>query len=1597
MNNNKGRQEYGIFLDNDDLKRKAMESKAIFAGIGDKATVESARLENVYKRAGQTIATLGSAFAVGTLAKELYSFANAFDKSMKEVSTLSNTVSNDLDGFKQSVLGMTTDIPIGADAAAKALYQIVSAGHDGANGMHVLEVASKAAIGGVTETVTAADAITTLLNAYKLNAQDATSISDQLFTTVRLGKTTFGELGHHIAQVAPIAASFGIETEQVLAAVATLTKSGTPTAQAMTQIRSAIVESTKVLGDGYFATHTFQEGLSEISNMANGSESEMRKLIPSIEAMTGVLGLTGINAKMAASDLGELGNSLGASEQAFKKMNNTADAQLTLLKNKMLAKFHEIGNGAVDMVGSVAKFLNEDGVFSDSALDDLIATMGVLIVTVGTYKASLMATNAIKSVGQNLKYTTEIAELEKLLLVKKKGQNQDLQDLVTSKKLTADQANKIAMLRAEIQAKLDGIKADVAKANTEVGNAKATLVAQGHALSASKAKIISLRLEQSEHIVTGNSAKANSLQEKIYAERKEYSAIKTGIKTQQDKINTLQLDAQTKNLALNNFQQKANNITTLSGAKAKGIMTIATKRLGTAFKGLGKAFMANPFGLVLTAVTMAVSAFMMFRKETEDVADTTETLTNKTRELTSAIEDLSASKYLQTKSFEELKKLYPDTLKNMTLENYLLADKTALLKQMNEEKEKETFKKQDQNLTDAKKNLARLEKKYKVDKTTGEAEDGDVLGIGATSIAIARNTLKSVEKIVNDRDAILKKAAELPKAPVPIEMQIVSLDKNIETLKKDLSKLDKILFDRKTASGGMLLIDNINTEPAKINPWELDFTIDPEIQARQKNAELKKAKEQKALLEASKPKTNTSKELSDDQKKILEEINKELLSLEESNEIERQDRKIALMAEGSNKEIAQINLDYERKIAATEVMIKKWKDAQDGKLTFDQKVVIFNAETGYQDDRDTDTATVKTNQTKEEKERNDEVLKNFASFKDRYKELADEHDKNKADISKAGGDTDNQDVAEEQYQEKLTALNEEVVNNIDGFEELANQITDANVQKIIDLLKKSKEAMIKDGKGADSKEVKAVDAEIKKFEELKIPSSKRSLKEWQDMEEQLNDCIGAFEEIGDAIGGTAGEIIKTAGQIATSTTSMVSGILQFVDISMASTTVAATGAAAAIKTVEKASVILAIIGAAMQIMTALFSNKAEKEHEEALLKVTEEKLDMQRTYNALLREQNALLAKGETIFGSKYFSEGVGYVDTYRGALDDLKKEMTGEMPKMNFFERISGDALGTYQEDLDNYKKGIAGLADIEIKTGSYTTGKWFWKKQHDVMTSALDVYPDLIDAEGNLDKVRAEAILSSHEMSDTDKERLETLLSLTEEAEEAMQSLKDHIGSVWGDLGNDMTTSIVNAVENGENAMDAFKNSITDKFKQLGQELMYQLHFAEMFEDLEKDLVGTYTGGETDPSKIADEQMDIVDDFFNSMGGQVDKAQDFYKNFLDKMEESGYSVEEDTREASAKGIATASQESVDENNGRLTAIQGHTYELNEGVKSLTGYAHSFKESFSWLQSNAAIQLKTLQGIETNTSPIAAIHEEMASMRSTLEDIKDQGLKMKR
>lgn len=355
---------------------------------------------------------ISAATAFASAAKSSYDFEKEFQKNMLEVATISTQVEGSMTDFMNRVMAITQEIPVKAPEAAKALYQIVSAGHDGADGMKVLEVSARSAIGGMTDTATAADAITTLINAYKLSADDAERVSDQLFTTARLGKTTFGELGQSIAQVAPIAASYGVEMDQVLAAVATLTKSGTPTAQAMTQIRASIIGTSKVLGDGAFNTRTFQEGLAEIAARAGGSESKLRELIPEVEAVNGVLGLTGIKAQDAAEHLKAMNDSAGATSAAFELMMNDVDKQMTLLSNNIQAVLRPMGQAILKEVSEVAEAFNE--AFANGDLERSLSTLKTLLeltaIAWGTYKVSVAAAMVV----ENLRYQSSLAHMQGL-------------------------------------------------------------------------------------------------------------------------------------------------------------------------------------------------------------------------------------------------------------------------------------------------------------------------------------------------------------------------------------------------------------------------------------------------------------------------------------------------------------------------------------------------------------------------------------------------------------------------------------------------------------------------------------------------------------------------------------------------------------------------------------------------------------------------------------------------------------------------------------------------------------------------------------------------------------------------------------------------------------------------------------------------------------------------------------------------------------------------------------------------------------------------------------------------------------------------------
>jgi len=286
---------------------------------------------------------VGAVAAIGVASLKM---AGDFDGAMREVNTMMLLSEDEYKDFSKEVQNLAKNMGINAVEAANALYQAISAGVPKENAIEFLAIASKAAIGGVTDTKTAVDGLTTVMNAFKLPMEDAQKIADLMFTTVKGGKTTFEELSASLFNVAPMAASAGIKFDEIAAALATMTKQGVPTAQATTQLRQAIQAMIKptaemkatleglgyASGDALIAEKGLAGALNVLTEASGGSNEILGKMFGSVEGLQAVLSLTGENAQIFAGDLDAMANSTGAATDAFDQMEKSTGRQLEKLK-----------------------------------------------------------------------------------------------------------------------------------------------------------------------------------------------------------------------------------------------------------------------------------------------------------------------------------------------------------------------------------------------------------------------------------------------------------------------------------------------------------------------------------------------------------------------------------------------------------------------------------------------------------------------------------------------------------------------------------------------------------------------------------------------------------------------------------------------------------------------------------------------------------------------------------------------------------------------------------------------------------------------------------------------------------------------------------------------------------------------------------------------------------------------------------------------------------------------------------------------------------------------------------------------------------------
>ena len=324
------------------------DSRGIKKGTDDlkRLDKQAGRTEKATARLGRSFAKIGAG-AVAAFALAIRQ-AVKFERAMAEVSTLLDDTSG-IDSLTDSVRELSTQYGAAPVDTAKALYQVISAGASSASEqMLLLNASNRLAIGGVTDVTTAADGLTTILNAYSLEASEATNVSDILFVAMKAGKTTIGEMADSVGQVATIAAQVGVPINELAAAVAALTKKGVKTKVAMTSLRAVLgsvlkptVEAKEAAADmglefniAALKSKGLAGFLDSVAIATGGSEEKMALLVPQVEALVGVMGLGADGAAEFNKILLATADAAGATAEAYERMAKTSGFQLDRLNAK---------------------------------------------------------------------------------------------------------------------------------------------------------------------------------------------------------------------------------------------------------------------------------------------------------------------------------------------------------------------------------------------------------------------------------------------------------------------------------------------------------------------------------------------------------------------------------------------------------------------------------------------------------------------------------------------------------------------------------------------------------------------------------------------------------------------------------------------------------------------------------------------------------------------------------------------------------------------------------------------------------------------------------------------------------------------------------------------------------------------------------------------------------------------------------------------------------------------------------------------------------------------------------------------------------------
>lgn len=488
----------------------------------------------------------------------------------------------------------------------------------------------------------------------------------------------------------------------------------------------------------------------------------------------------------------------------------------------------------------------------------------------------------------------------------------------------------------------------------------------------------------------------------------------------------------------------------------------------------------------------------------------------------------------------------------------------------------------------------------------------------------------------------------------------------------------------------------------------------------------------------------------------------------------------------------------------------------------------------------------------------------------------------------------------------------------------------------------------------------------------------------KDLADSMEKGIDFMDEIIDAASSVINALADVGKGAAT-------GIEAAVEASAAGSTAAAAAGATAISTIEKASVILTVISAALQVATAiasLFNSDDAKNKQIESLQKRIDQLQWELQNQDIVRFNREYLDILEQV--NTELENSVDYVrqfdEEYKAAQAEADAALRAYYNAINeenqdwlYMEYLRKQAVADHILQLKSEDEAVERLADAWVDVDYNTTRALGEARYENAREKIENLTKQVILLQEQLEAEQDKKNPDDDAIQDYQQQIQETAFEAANVVKDMMEEI---IGSSAADIASQLGDAFIEAAAQGEDAMEAWHKKVNDIVADVMKRMMIQKFLEEpignLFNQMQKkwfDDEGNFNGIQA----VLDSSQDFADGL-NQIGSNF---QEIWETLPDDLKQ-WFGMDE--REASQRGIATASQDSVDENNARLTTIQGHTYTLVQGLEELNGTAYEI--------------LARVTGIEANTSEannkLDNMGNRVRNIENTVDDIQRNGIRIR-